>query len=416
MKRMLPSTLRICFVSQRFPTRGYHPEYAYLWPLLKTMAGLGHDISVITTEETVTTEVETRDGVTIYNLEKSMLRNIGMPVEEAILERFEQLQAEKPFHIVHCTDRTAHYLAKNRRHLKAAFAIDVRASSLDDLFGVMGLTQETVWSYIRTGFSISLRFLRTYWKWDRRLFRSADGIFAVSQQQQIILERYYFVPEKRTFVIPLGIEAPELISSSRDLELAHKLGIPEDSQIVVTVSRMDQVGALKNLITAFERVAIKKPNAVLIIVGDGPKLFEVEGFALSYALGNRVFFAREVPAENVKDYINLADVYVNLDSRSSGLEPSVLQAMLNKKMVIASEVGTNASVIENGVDGFLVHPTVTQDIAMLILDAFSGNLDVQRVGQAAHHKILKMFDTRKMVEKTISSYKEILKTARVPQK
>lgn len=402
--------MRICFVTERFPIKGFHhTEYGYMWPLFRAIAQRGHDVTVVTNEDSPTTFSKV-DNVNIHYVEKIMTRNFGTNVQESLYELFDQLQTEKPFDIVHCADHSAHYFAKHRRNIKGSFAVDVRATNLDRLFGAVGLIQEKVSSYIRTGFSIGWHYLKTYWKYDRRVLKSADGIFAVSEQQRILLERYYYVAYKRVYVIPFGVETPELIATTKDFGIARSLGIPEGSQIVVTVSEFDEVGALKNLISAFERVAVKKPNAMMIVVGNGPKAFDVEGHTLQLALGNRVFFATTDSDEAIKDYINLADVYINLESRSSGLEPSVLQAMANRKFVIASEVGTSATVIENGVDGYLVHPTVTDEIARLVLDALNSHLDSETIGANAHQKVIKMFDHRRMVDKTISAYEQILKT------
>jgi glycosyltransferase involved in cell wall biosynthesis len=220
------------------------------------------------------------------------------------------------------------------------------------------------------------------------------------------LERYYVYPDQRIFLVPFGIEVEDLSPRERSEELMKKLGLPTNAQTVVTVTDMTELGEVRNLLWAFERVAVKKPTARLIIVGSGPLKKEIEFEMLHLALGSRVVFAGDVPSAQLADYIALSDVFVNLSARSSGIEQSLLEAMAQRKVIVGSEVSPLAHVVEDGVDGFLIRPADTFTLSELLLQVFNGQIAVDRMGEQARQKVLNLFDAEKMLAQTLLAYRQ----------
>src|SRR5690606_14697062 len=132
------------------------------------------------------------------------------------------------------------------------------------------------------------KFLTTFYGGDQRLLSTADGIFVTNPQQRIILERYYLYPDFHTYTVPYGIELGDLTPKEKSFELRKSLGLPENAHIALTISDMTDVQELMPLLRAFEKVAIKKPNSYLILVGNGPKFKDIEFEVLNLALGSRV--------------------------------------------------------------------------------------------------------------------------------
>ena len=163
---------------------------------------------------------------------------------------------------------------------------------------------------------------------------------------------------------------------------------------------------MRNLLLAFERVAIKKPTAYLVVVGQGPFIKEIEFAMLQLALGSRVIFAGDVPGPQLADYVALADVFVNLSARSSGIERSLLEAMAQGKIIIGSEVSPLVNVVDDGVDGFLIRPADTFTLSELLLQAFSGQIPAEEMGAQARAKVLNLFDSQKMLAQTLTAYRQ----------
>jgi glycosyltransferase involved in cell wall biosynthesis len=325
---------------------------------------------------------------------------------ELVWRKFQQLHCETPFDLVHSLDASGFEVGRRRKELGVAVVFDVDATHLSQIYSILGMSQETLGSLIKTSWNVTLKFLKTYWRHDRKLLKTADAVFVHSPQQRVILERYYVYPDQRIFMVPFGIEVEDLSPRERSEELMKKLSLPVQAQTVVTVTDMTELGEIRNLLHAFERVAIKKPTARLIIVGTGPLKKEIEFEMLHLALGSRVIFAGDILSSQLADYIALADVFVNLSARSSGIEQSLLEAMAQRKVIVGSEVSPLANVVEDGVDGFLIRPADTYTLSELLLQVFNGQISGVEMGEQARQKVLNLFDAEKMLAQTLLAYRQ----------
>jgi 1,2-diacylglycerol 3-alpha-glucosyltransferase len=411
MKRQsLPEHLNICIVSNKFPILGRAAEYGFLWPIARGLAQKGHRVTVLASESPQKKPEIIQDGVRALYLKEGLPQNELSNFPRLAKNYFAKLHKQERFHLVHSIDSSGALIARLKREYDVAVAFDVQATHMSQIFAILGMSQETVGSLLRTAIAVSYKFLRTYYGQDRKLLKSADGIFVTSPRQRTVLERYYLYPDARIYTVPYGIEIGDLSPKEKSLELREKLGLPENAKIVVTVSDMTEVREMANVLLAFEKVAIKNSQARLLIIGNGPKRKEIEFEMLNLALGNRVIFTGAVKNVELPDYIALADVYVNISSRATGFELSMLEAMAQKKVIVGSEVSPISSIVEDRVDGFLIRPADVLSLASLLSEVFSGQLPTQEIGNRARLKITDLFDTQKMVNQTLNSYFKILKS------
>jgi glycosyltransferase involved in cell wall biosynthesis len=399
----LPKKFNICLVSAKFPLADTGGEIGFLWPIARGLVRQGHGVTVLSWRNKSRINMVEKDGVkALYLGEQTGAVFENFP--QLVLKKFSQLHVEQPFHLVHSLDASGLQIGLKRRELGVAVVYDVDATHMSQIYSILGMSQETLAGMIKTSLSVAYNFARSYWKFDRRLLKTADAVFVHSPQQRVVLERYYVYPDQRIFTVPFGLEIEDLSPREKSHELSKRLGLPVGAQTVVTVTDMTEFGEMKNLLWAFERVAIKKPTARLIIVGHGPLKKEIEFEMLQLALGSRVIFAGDVPISQLADYIALADVFVNLSARSSDIEQSLLEAMAQKKVIVGSEISPLASVVEDGIDGFLIRPTDTFSLTELLLQVFNGQIPSESIGEQARQKVLSMFDSQKMLAQTLLAY------------
>ena len=137
---------------------------------------------------------------------------------------------------------------------------------------------------------------------------------------------------------------------------------------------------------------------------------------LSLALGSKVLMLGALKPEEISDCISIADVFVNMSSRSTGFEPAMIEAMAQKKVIIGSEVSPISNIVEDGRDGFLLRPADTESLAHLLIEIFSGGLPTVDIGERACEKVTNLFDTRKMVQSIEEAYQKILLNTKVLEK
>lgn len=403
----MPHLLRICLVAAQFPILGRAADHGFLWPVAKGLARQGHDVTILSWKNPQRRREIEQDGVKGFFLgEGNAKTKEDFPL--LVDQHFAKLHAENPFHIVHSIDSTGLEIGKRKKNYKVAMAYDVEATRMSEIFQILGFSQETLRSLFSIALLVSYRFLKTYFGGDRKLLSTADSIFVTSPQQRLTLERYYLYPETKVYTVPYGIEIGDLSPREKSDEFRKRLGIPGNAKVILTKNNMTELEEFQNLIKAFERLAIKKPTSRLIIIGDGSLRKQFEFEMLNLALGSKVIFAGEIPNTEINDYIALADIFVNLSSRTSGFEPMMLEAMAQKKVIVGSEVSPIATIVEPGQDGFLLRPADTTSLTELFLRVFDGTLSTEQIGEAARNKVLNLFDTQKMVSVTVAAYKRAL--------
>ncbi len=407
-KKSPPTCLNICLIGNDFPIQGRATDQSFLWPLAKGLVRKGHEVTIISSRSYLGKAELTRDGVKVFYLFDGYPNMAHLPFPVAVFEKFKSLHVMKKFHLVHSFDKSGFLVGRKKTRFDVSVAFDVEATNMSQLFSVLGKSQETIGSFLSTAINVTFKFLGTYLGGDRELLNSADGIFVTSPQQRMFLERYYLYPDDRIYSVPYGVEIANP-PSPPDLEpLKQRHHLPENFHLVMAVSDMTMVDEVTPLLVAFEKVAIKKPNAYMVIIGSGPGAKEIEFKMLNLALGSRVILTGNIKEEELSEWISLCDVFVNMSSRTTGFEPTMIEAMSKRKVLIGSEISPMANVIEDGVDGFLLRPADTDSLAHLLVELFSGSLPSLEIGARASEKVNNIFDPAKMVEALNQSYFRIL--------
>jgi len=403
----LPEKMSICLVSETFPVIGRAAAQGFLWPIAKGLTKAGHRVTLICWDSPFEDRELTQDGVEAFFVKRpgdNRLRQFPIHARH----KFEELHRKTPFDIVHSLSSSAFLIGTEKKKYQVAMAYDVQATKMAQLFSLIGMSTDTSYSRLNTGLRVAYRFLKTYFGRDRQLLSSADGVFVNSPQQRLTLERYYLYPELKTYQVPYGMEIGDLSQRQGSDELRVKLNIPKSAKVAVTVSDMQEKQEIVNILNAFQEVVIKKPSSYLIILGDGPMFKEIEYHMLDLALSNHVILTGAVPSYEVPDYVDLANVFINIGARTSGFEPSLLEAMIQEKVIIGSEVSPISTIVEDAVDGFLIRPADVYALSQLLLNLFLNNISSEQVGQNARKKVLDLFNTQRMIQEMVGAYEDIL--------
>ncbi len=409
MKPALPDKMRICLVGQKISVLSRSTDTGLLWPLARGLTERGHDVTIISTSTPLKRPEIFRDGIRAFYLNEGQPQYKTIKFSDAAHRKFVTLHQENPFHIVHSLDESGSKIGRHKTKFNVSMAYDVEATHMAELFSILAESQSSFQNMFKTSFRLVYRFLKNYFMYDRALLLSADGVFVTTPQQRLILERYYLYPDFHTFTVPYGINLGDLAPKSESENFKAKLHIPDDASIILAISDFTSTHEVKPLLKAFEKVVLKKPNTYLLLLGSGPQWKSVEYEMLKLALGSRVIMPGYVTAEEMLDCILSSPIYVDLSSRSTGLEPSLIEAMAQKKVVIGSELSPISEIIEDGEDGFLVRPADVETLAALLDKLINGDqINKEQMGEKARHKVIDVFNRQKMIDSLIKAYSHIL--------
>ena len=99
----------------------------------------------------------------------------------------------------------------------------------------------------------------------------------------------------------------------------------------------------------FSSEELKLFNPHIVYAGDGASREYLKKKAAEYKLENRISFLGNIPKEKVKDIYKLSDYYL-IASDFEGTSVSLLEAMFNRKPIIASRVSGIVNTIREGKD------------------------------------------------------------------
>jgi len=174
---------------------------------------------------------------------------------------------------------------------------------------------------------------------------------------------------------------------------------------------MQEVKDPLTLARAFVRLVERgfASKACLVLVGDGPLLEEVhkvlqEADASRHAwlMGSR---------EDVPSLLRAFDVFA-LSSRVEGISNTILEAMASGLPVVATRVGGNGELVEDGVTGALVpsrDPGALADVLARCIDEKGLRGEQGRAGRARAEK---EFGLDAMVARYLGVYDGLLATGR----
>lgn len=153
--------------------------------------------------------------------------------------------------------------------------------------------------------------------------------------------------------VDLGLFRDEL---PRDAELARELRLDECCVLGFIGSYYAYEG-LGLLLQALPTMLAVRPDIRVLLVGGGPQEPALRELVASLDIGDSVRFVGRVPHDQVQRYYSLVDVFVyprekmRLTDLVTPLKP--LEAMAQRRLVVASDVGGHRELIEDGVTGEL---------------------------------------------------------------
>ena len=196
----------------------------------------------------------------------------------------------------------------------------------------------------------------------------------------------------------------------RDATLATELEIGEGPVIGFIGSFYDYEG-LDDLIAAMPLLRQRHADAQLLLVGGGPMDEALRAQAAASAAAHAIHFTGRVPHGVVERYYSLIDVlaYPRKKSRLTDLVTPLkpLEAMAQRRIVAASDVGGHRELIEDGVTGQLFPPDDPAGIAAGLADLIDQRSEWDRMRESAREHVASGHDWARNVERYRKVYEDL---------
>lgn len=249
------------------------------------------------------------------------------------------------------------------------------------------------------------------YQWNRRIYKPfVQHWVALSRDLQSYLTGTIAVPASRVTRICNGVESSRF--SSAGSARAAIPGCPFTDPglfLVGTVGRMQTVKNQTALAQAFVHLLQQQPalraSLRLVMVGDGPlraealRLLDGAGMApLAWLPGERT---------DVADVMRGLDCFV-LPSLAEGISNTILEAMSSSLPVLATAVGGNADLVDDGRTGWLVRAGDVGALAAALGRLAADPVAAAAMGRAGRSRVEREFSLKTMVSAYRALYEQLL--------
>lgn len=221
------------------------------------------------------------------------------------------------------------------------------------------------------------------------------------------IQNYYFSHKNKFEELPFGV--PRKYSPNpKDEELLKRYNFSVEDKIVMLAGSLDSAHYFKGVDYLIKCLPNVNKNVKLLIVGEGDLKPTYQKLAEDLKMKDRVTFAGFVPDAEMAKHYNLADVFcLPSINRSEAFGIVLLEAMACGKPLIASNLKGVRSVVDQGINGILVEPKNSLDIANKINYLVENPEIANSFGERGIQTVEEKYRWSKIVNKLEALYKKL---------
>lgn len=233
-----------------------------------------------------------------------------------------------------------------------------------------------------------------------------DRVIGVGQTVRQAVINNEGIRGDRVGVIYNGIDTDAFARNGHDRDsLRRAMGVEPDDLVLIQVARLDYLKDHATAVRAVERVAARRPEVKLVLIGDGPEREKIEAEVRQRRLGEQIRFlglrtdvARLLPA---------ADLFL-LTSISEGIPLTVIEAMSAGLPVVSTGVGGVGEIVIDGETGLLAPSGDDGALAEHILQLADDPDRRRRMGEIGCRRAADVFSEKQMHAAYRRLYEEML--------
>ncbi|WP_372758034.1 glycosyltransferase family 4 protein [Mariniflexile sp.] len=378
--------MKIAFLTPEYP----HPKTGTaggigtsIFNLSKALLSLGHEVSVLVYQQNQD-DYFIEDGIHFYRIKNIKLKGLSLILTQKKVEKLiNSLYDSGKIDIVEAPDWTGF-----TAFIKPKCPLVIKEHGSDTYFCYLD----------KRKVKFKNKFL------EKRALKNADGIISVSAFTGHLTNELFGI--NRNFTV---------IHNSIDATLFEPKQSESNTLSILYFGTIIRKKGLLELPEIFNLVHNSNKNVELILVGKDSadiKTARSSTWQLMLTLFNetalrKVTYLGPVDYFKIQNLIKDATVCV-FPSFAEAFPVSWLEAMAMGKAIVASNIGWATEMIEDGKEGFLVHPKSHLHYANNIVDLLNRPNRRMQFGLAARLKVLKNFRDEEVAKQSVIFYKKLI--------
>ncbi len=215
-----------------------------------------------------------------------------------------------------------------------------------------------------------------------------DRVCVVSSALETYFMKKHDLGREKFLVTPNAVDPAKLTVDAEEVKkLRDELGL-KGNLVVGFVGSIFPWHGVDLLVAAFQQVG--RPDARLLIVGDGETLPDIRKQVSDAGLGQHVIFTGNIPHKTVFNYLDLMDITVMATSNWYGSPVKIFEYGAMRKAIIAPDNVPVRDVMENRKDGLLVEASVDQ-LVEAIRTLMNHETLRKKLAENFHQKVLQQY-------------------------
>jgi len=207
---------------------------------------------------------------------------------------------------------------------------------------------------------------------------------------------------RKTRIIPGGVYL-ENFPADRKIKVINKRYKLDDKKVILFSGKLTPQKGVFYLIKAAQDI-----KGDIYIIGDGPEKKKLEDLAYKLKLNNVHFlgYMGGEQREELEEFYYRADIFVAPSVCDEALGLVILEAMATKTPVIATRKGGIPSAVKDGINGFLIRPKSSRQIAEACNKLLENDELRKKMGNAARETVKEKFTWKKIAKKYLRIYQK----------
>jgi glycosyltransferase involved in cell wall biosynthesis len=243
--------------------------------------------------------------------------------------------------------------------------------------------------------------------WDRVIqknLRAADAVTTISNG---IRSAIPFIPEKKIYKIPNGINT-RYFTSCKSNFLQRKLSLKHDAKIILSVGRYDIVKGYEYGISAVKKflTSTGNQNYFYVIIGKNTNI--LNALIKESSLEEKVFILPNMDQKSLAACYNSAWCFFS-PSIIEGMSLVSLEAMASGLPLIVTDVPGNIDIVKENNNGIVVKSRNSDSMANGMMEMIREEKKYIRLSKLALSNI-KLYDWQNIAKMYIAVYEKVLDT------
>ena len=348
--------------------------------LSKGLLDLGHEVVILIYGQD-TDETFSENGIVFHKIKNLKLKGLSRVLTQKKIEKLiNSLVKKNKIDIVEAPDWTG--ITSN---IKLVCPMIVKLHGSDTYFCHLDNRPVKFWNKFR----------------EMRALQNATALLSVSQYTAGVTKELFSL-ERDFTIIPNCIDINKFSKESDDKV--------EENTILYFGTLIRKKGLLE-LPLIFNEVFKQNYNAKLILIGrDSSDI--ISGNISTWAMMQSSFdknalknvkYIGSVAYDKIREYISSASVCV-FPTFAEALPVSWIEAMALNKAIVASDIGWASEVIDDGLNGFLVHPKNHKMYADKVIELLDNRELRSQFGIEARKKVEQKFSIEVVVKQSVDFY------------